>query len=747
MQFLKQGTAACVMLGPAVDNTDGFTPEVGLTISSSDIRLSKEGSEFAAKNDSTSASHNEYGWYEVTLDTTDTETIGRLDIAASATGAFPMWREFMVLPANVYDSLISGSGTDYLKVEAQQVAASAITASAFDGGAIDAAAIAASAITSSQLSGSAIVGDTFATGAIRNDAIAACAIGTTTIAGSALPTAVFAACAISPTVVAGSVITAQTFAAAAVTGAAIASSALSSTKFSSNTIVQDVVAASAIGPNQVAGSVITTATFAAGAIDNAALAACAIGTTTIAGSVLAAAVFATDSMDLIADAIWDELLTGATHNTATSAGRRLRELASTVVHTGTATGGAATYITLDGTASGTDGAYDPSLVAIIGGTGAGQARLIMEYNGTSKNAYVDRNWKVNPDATSEFVIYADAGREHTNEGLLQGGSAIQVQLNSLASSSDDVYNNCMIFIRAGTGEDQVRFISDYSGSDQLATVSEAFSVTPAANDVYAILPFTTQYTQYDVADAVWDEARSGHTSAGTFGQGVASVQGSVTGDIDGDVSGSVTGIIGGSMTGGIGGSIAGGIGGNVDGSVGSVTGAVGSVSASGITACSFDAGAIDAAAIADNAIDAGAIAASTLSFAKFASNAIVQDIIAACTIGPNQIAGSAITAQTFEAGAITSTALAASALASQVNAEVVDVLNGDTFSEPGQGAPTATPTIEQMIHYLYKQWRNKTESTGSAISLYDDAGTTVDQRASISDDATTYTKGEVGSGA
>jgi hypothetical protein len=35
-----------------------------------------------------------------------------------------------------------------------------------------------------------------------------------------------------------------------------------------------------------------------------------------------------------------------------------------------------------------------------------------------------------------------------------------------------------------------------------------------------------------VADAVWDEIRSGHTAVGSFGQGVASVQGSVTGSVN-----------------------------------------------------------------------------------------------------------------------------------------------------------------------------------------------------------------------
>lgn len=141
MNFLRQSTAASVMLGPAVDNTNGYTPETGLTIAQADLRLTKDGAVFAQKNDVTSASHAEFGWYNVELDATDTGTVGRLLLAASATGALPMWREFMVVPANTYDSLVGG--TDNLDAEVATMAASTMTACAFDAGAVDAAAIAA----------------------------------------------------------------------------------------------------------------------------------------------------------------------------------------------------------------------------------------------------------------------------------------------------------------------------------------------------------------------------------------------------------------------------------------------------------------------------------------------------------------------------------------------------------------------------------------------------------------------------
>lgn len=81
-----------------------------------------------------------------------------------------------------------------------------------------------------------------------------------------------------------------------------------------------------------------------------------------------------------------------------------------------------------------------------------------------------------------------------------------------------------------------------------------------------------------------------------------------------------------------------------------------------------------------------------------------------------------------------------------VNAEVVDALGTDTYAEPGQGAPAATTTLAAKIGYLYKAFRNKITQTATEQKLFADDASTVDQKATISDDGTTYTKGEVGTG-
>jgi hypothetical protein len=197
-------------------------------------------------------------------------------------------------------------------------------------------------------------------------------------------------------------------------------------------------------------------------------------------------------LDLV-DNIWDEPLTGATHNISNSAGRRLREAGAPLIREETAQGPGtgSNQIQLDTGSSAVDGAYDPSMVLIIEGTGLGQSRLILEYDGATRTATVDRNWKVNPDATSVFQILAFAGREHVNEGLAQAGTSNTITLNVLASSQDDVYVGQAIFIRSGTGDDQRKFIIAYNGTSKIATVHSDWAIIPDSTSAYVMLPQAT----------------------------------------------------------------------------------------------------------------------------------------------------------------------------------------------------------------------------------------------------------------
>jgi hypothetical protein len=119
MLLLKQSTAVTVKIGPFLDSTDGNTAETALTISQADVRLSKNGGNIAQKGDATSCTHDELGIYGCPLSTTDTGTLGRLQLWVHESGALQVWHEFMVVPANVYDSLVGG--TDYLETDVEAI--------------------------------------------------------------------------------------------------------------------------------------------------------------------------------------------------------------------------------------------------------------------------------------------------------------------------------------------------------------------------------------------------------------------------------------------------------------------------------------------------------------------------------------------------------------------------------------------------------------------------------------------------
>ncbi len=66
--------------------------------------------------------------------------------------------------------------------------------------------------------------------------------------------------------------------------------------------------------------------------------------------------------------------------------------------------------------------------------------------------------------------------------------------------------------------------------------------------------------------------------------------------------------------------------------------------------------------------------------------------------------------------------------------------------EPGQGAPPVSASSQTKIDWLFKNFRNKKEQTTGEYRLFDNAGTTVDTKATVSDAASVTTKEEMASG-
>lgn len=73
------------------------------------------------------------------------------------------------------------------------------------------------------------------------------------------------------------------------------------------------------------------------------------------------------------------------------------------IRSNTAQAGASGSITLDASASSVNDFYLNDLIFLTGGTGAGQARYITGYNGTTKVATVS-TWATTPDSTTTFAV-------------------------------------------------------------------------------------------------------------------------------------------------------------------------------------------------------------------------------------------------------------------------------------------------------------------------------------------------------
>lgn len=187
--------------------------------------------------------------------------------------------------------------------------------------------------------------------------------------------------------------------------------------------------------------------------------------------------------------------------------------------------------------------------------------------------------------------------------------------------------------------------------------------------------------------------------------------------------------------------------------------------AGGIVAASFGAGAIDAAAIAADAIGASELAAGavdeivnavwdeTTAEARVAATygqLFKDNVNATISSRSSHTAADVWASVTRLLTAGTNIVLAKGVgvtgftdlSAAQVNTEVVDALNVDTYAEPAQGTPAATTTLVNKIAFLYKYLRNRVTVTATTISVFNDDALTVDHKSTHSDDATTYDRGE-----
>lgn len=190
------------------------------------------------------------------------------------------------------------------------------------------------------------------------------------------------------------------------------------------------------------------------------------------------------------------------------------------------------------------------------------------------------------------------------------------------------------------------------------------------------------------------------------------------------------------------GNVTGNIGGSLAGSVGSVTGnvTVGAIANNAITSVVFNANAITGRVVF-NDVDIRNVNGNVTGNVTGTVGSVTGNVgNVTGNLGGTVASVINLNAQLVDA------AVSSRATPAQVKTQVVAALSSDTYAEPPQGNPAATLDIATKLGYLYKAWRNKTTQTNNTLSLFADDAVTVDQKSAVSDDGTTYTRGEIATG-
>ncbi len=117
--FLRADTVTIVTIGPFLDVTDKFTPQIDITLGGDEAEIIKHGSNTVVNISSAAwaAISNCRGYYSLTITAALSDTEGQLTVIVQDDSAcLPVRNTFMVVNANVYDSLFGVAGLDLLNV-------------------------------------------------------------------------------------------------------------------------------------------------------------------------------------------------------------------------------------------------------------------------------------------------------------------------------------------------------------------------------------------------------------------------------------------------------------------------------------------------------------------------------------------------------------------------------------------------------------------------------------------------------
>ena len=144
MRYLRTNTATRITVGPFLDQADGITPEVALTVTSEKLTfmvdtagvptliLDAAPTASGGANDMVHVTNDDSGFYDLELAAADVNYLGRAMLSLNNVAAHcPVFHEFMILPAVIYDAMVLG--TDLFDVSMTQLLGTAVSTPATAG--------------------------------------------------------------------------------------------------------------------------------------------------------------------------------------------------------------------------------------------------------------------------------------------------------------------------------------------------------------------------------------------------------------------------------------------------------------------------------------------------------------------------------------------------------------------------------------------------------------------------------------
>ncbi|KKL71133.1 hypothetical protein LCGC14_2097930, partial [marine sediment metagenome] len=306
------------------------------------------------------------------------------------------------------------------------------------------------------------------------------------------------------------------------------------------------------------------------------------------------------------------------------------------------------------------------------------------------------------DAIDADAIAADAVTELRSlfSGTADAGGSSTTIVDAVLTELDDIWTGAWVLITSGTSAQQCRLITDFVAAADTLTFAPAVSSAIGAGVTYEILP------NAGVDIQSW---------LGTLAA-MAAPNALVGGAVDADVSALQASVI-----------------------------TAASIATAAISAAKFAANALDAAALATDAVQEIVDGVLDEAIAGHVGAGSVGNLVERLDLLATGGAGGLTDARAVLLSNLDA-AISTIATPAQVNTEVLDVMNVDTITLPAAVAPPLAPTHREAISHLYKAYRNRKTQTATQWSLMADDESTVQQKATVSDDTTTAIKQEIVAG-